>query len=141
SGPDTSPMAGRNLILLKSRVKLHLTWSKAHGTADKVGRLARTKFTLHTAVLPFDRERPGVADLVERPRDLFEVHAATPGRAEVPAAPRITEIQVTGQDARLAVERRDGVLDVHVVNPIRERANEFHRINTLPVQMAGVEIE
>jgi hypothetical protein len=53
----------------------------------------------------------------------------------------IAEVQVAGQNAALAVQRRDRILDMHVVDPVRERPNEFHRVHELPMQMAGIEIE
>ena len=64
-----------------------------------------------------------------------------PKRAEVPAAARIAEVQVAGQDAAAPVERDDGVLHVDVINPLREGADEFHRIDPLPEQVAGIEVE
>ena len=67
--------------------------------------------------------------------------AAASGRAEVPAAARIAEIQMAGQNAAAAVERDDRVLDVDVVNPVGERAHELDRIDPLPEQMAGIEVE
>ncbi len=41
----------------------------------------------------------------------------------------------------LPFKRRDGVLDVHMVDPIGERSDELDRINALPVQVAGIEVE
>ena len=71
-------------------------------------------------VFPLDRERAVVADGVQGPGDLLEVDLAAARRAEVPAAAGVAEVQVRAEDARLAVERPRGVLDVDVVDPVRE---------------------
>ena len=41
----------------------------------------------------------------------------------------------------LAVERPRGVLDVHVVDPVGEGPDELDRVDELPEQVAGVEVE
>ena len=92
-------------------------------------------------VFPLDRQRPVVVDLVERADDLLEVDAAAPRRAKLPAAARIAKLQMARQDAAAAVERHDRVLDVHVIDAIGKRANELDRIDPLPQQMAGIEVE
>ena len=45
------------------------------------------------------------------------------------------------KDAAAAVERHDRVLHVDVVDAVGERADELHRIDALPDQVAGVEVE
>src|SRR5262245_39861119 len=45
------------------------------------------------------------------------------------------------KDPRAAIERHTGILHVHVVDAIREEAYELRRIDTLPQQVAGIEIE
>ncbi len=40
-----------------------------------------------------------------------------------------------------AVERPGRVLDVHVIDPIRESPDELDRVDHLPEQVAGVEVE
>ncbi len=50
---------------------------------------------VHPAVFPFDRQRPLVADVVERDDDFLEVDVAVPDRAEVPEAARIGEVGMT----------------------------------------------
>src|SRR5690606_18612904 len=103
--------------------------------------LAGAMFAVHADVFPFDRERAVVADLVKRADDLLEIDAAATWRAEVPAAARVAEVEVAGQDAGAAVERDDRVLDVDVIDAIRKLADELDRINSLPQQMTGVEVE
>src|SRR4029077_17819971 len=63
------------------------------------------------------------------------------GRSEVPAPPRIAEIEMGAEDAGLAVERPRRVLAMHVIDAIRECADERDRIDHLPVQVAGIEVE
>ena len=46
-----------------------------------------------------------------------------------------------GQDARPAVERPGRVLDVHVIDPIRESPDELDGVDHLPEEVARVEVE
>ena len=78
---------------------------------------------------------------IQCPNDLFEVHAAAARRTKIPTAARIAKIEMAGQDARATVERHDRVFDVDVIDPVREGPQELDRINPLPQQMAGVEVE
>ena len=48
---------------------------------------------------------------------------------------------MAGQNPAAAVERDDRVLDVDVINPIGKGAQKLDRIDPLPEQMAGIEIE
>src|SRR5262245_13970300 len=68
------------------------------GTANERERLLRAVLAVHGRVLPLDGERPRVLDPVQRPDQCVEVHVATPGRDEVPAAGRFTELQVRAED-------------------------------------------
>src|SRR5262249_54901958 len=70
-----------------------------------------------------------------------EVDLAATWRTEVPAAAGGAEVQVRAENARAAIERPRRVLDVHVIDPVRERAQERHRVDELPEQMTGIEIE
>ena len=67
---------------------------EAHLLLDEPSRLGGAVFAIHAAVFPLDRERAVVADVVERPRDLLEVDLSAAGRAEVPAAAGIAEVEV-----------------------------------------------
>ena len=84
---------------------------------------------------------PGVAGVVQGADDFLKVHRAAARRAEVPTAARVAEVKVAGQNAGAAVEERDRIFHVHVIDAIREGANEFHRVDALPEQMAGIEVE
>ena len=70
------------------------------GAAHERERIRRPPVAVHPRVLPLDRERPGVADPVERPDHRLEVHVAVAGRDEVPAAPRLAEVEVPAEDRR-----------------------------------------
>src|SRR4029079_8745810 len=84
---------------------------------------------------------PVVLHFVESPNNLFEVHAPAPRRTEVPTPPRVAEVEVTAEDARPAVKRYERILDVHVINAVRELANKLDRVHTLPNEMARIEVE
>src|SRR6266487_2278870 len=50
------------------------------GAADKCERVLRAPLAVHARVLPIDRERPVVADPVERAEERLEVDVAVAGR-------------------------------------------------------------
>ena len=124
-------------------------------TRRRTGPLLATKSRLRTnwqaSLAPASRSMPTsshstdsgpcVADLVQRADDLLEIDAAAARRAEFPAAARIAKLQMAAQNAAAAVERDDRVLDVDVINAVGKRPQEFDRIDPLPEQMAGIEIE
>src|SRR5690606_11255327 len=56
-------------------------------------------------------------------------------------AARVAEVEMARQDAAAAVERDDRVLDVDVVDAVRELADELDGIDPLPNEMARIEIE
>jgi hypothetical protein len=72
-------------------------------------------------VLPLDRERALVADVVERDDDLLEVDVAAADAAEVPVAARVAERRVAAEHAGAAVAAAPPhVLHVHVVDAVGE---------------------
>jgi hypothetical protein len=79
--------------------------------------------------------------LIERTDDRLEVDPAATRGAEVPAAARIAEAEVACEDAGAAVEGGDRVLDVDVIDAIGEGAEKLDRIDPLPVEVAGIEVE
>ncbi len=84
---------------------------------------------------------PRVAGVVQGADDLLEIDAAAPHGAKIPAAARIAEVQMAGQDSALAVQPDDCILHVYVEDPLGELADEAGRVHSLPDQMAGIEIE
>src|SRR5690606_3782791 len=78
----------RAVLPIKRRVKRHVARREVE-LPQELARLAGAMLAFHAAVFPLNRQRAIVLDDVERPDDLFEVHAAATGRAEVPTATRI----------------------------------------------------
>ena len=56
-------------------------------------------FAVHAAVFPLDRQRTGVVHRVQCADNLLEVYPAPAERAKIPAAVRVAEVQVAGEDA------------------------------------------
>src|SRR5579871_3249680 len=88
----------RLLFTRKRRIKRYRRWRKI-GLADELDRFFRAVFPIHARIFPLNRERAVVADPVKDADDRFEVHVAAPNRDEVPAAPRITKVEVRSEDA------------------------------------------
>src|SRR5205823_14024143 len=109
--------------------------------AHELQCFSRSGLAIHPRVLPLDRKRPLVPGRVQGPDDLVEVDVAVAEGAEIPAAAGIAERQVRAEDAGAAVEADGAVLHVHVEDPLREVADEQVRLHSLPLQVAGIEIE
>ena len=58
---------------------------------------------------------------------------AVAGRAIIPAAPVVSGRQVAVEDPPFAVQGQHRVLDVNVIDPLGEAAQELDRIDPLPV--------
>src|SRR5438477_1865903 len=108
STPRAEHHGGRSLPFFKCRVERAAAGGEVL-LLDEGAGFAGAELTVHAAVFPFDGERALIADAVELADDLFEVNASAAGAAEIPPAARVAEIEVTGEDARAAVERDDGV--------------------------------
>src|SRR5690606_25459871 len=83
----------------------------------------------------------GVPDLVQLADDLLERDVAVTERDEVPPAPHVAVEQVTVEDAVAAVEVDVRVLQVHVVDAVTELVEEGDRVDALPLEVAGIEIQ
>src|SRR5208283_3154438 len=82
-------------------------------------------FSVHPAVLPFDRERAGVADVVQSDDDLLEVDVAVAERAEIPVPARVGEVRVTAKHADRAVAvSPPHILHVNMINAGGKPADE-----------------
>ena len=134
------PLHAAHSRLSEGRVELDVARREIE-VLDEPGCLGGSVLTVHATVFPFDRQGALVAGLVESPDDLLKIDAAAARRAEVPAPPWVAEVEVAGEDARPPVQGHDRVLDVHMVDPVGERADELDRAHSLPVEMAGVEVE
>src|SRR5213594_3458974 len=111
------------------------------GAPDERERVRRPPLPLHSRVLPLDRERPRIADPVEPAEERLEVDVAVPGRDEVPPARRLAEVQVRAEDALPAIERLPRVLDMDVVDPLRELLGERGGVEKLVREVARVEVD
>ena len=105
-------------------------------------------FAVHPAVFPFNGERAGVLDIVQRDDDLLEVDVAAAGGAEIPVAGRVGECGVAAEhaDGPVAVAP-PGVFHVDVEDAVlrdiraAERADELHVIHVLIAEVGRVEVE
>src|SRR3712207_6678327 len=108
---------------------------------DEGGRLPRPLNPVHAGVLPLHRERTVVAYAVQSPDYRLEIHTPAPDRSEVPAPAVVAECEVRGKDAALAVEGPERILDVDVVDTVREAVDELGWVDELPIEVAGIEVE
>src|SRR5690606_41051316 len=91
----------------------------------------------HTETLALHDALP----IFQRTEDLLERHAAAPRRDEVPPAPVIAEGQVRRQNPVPSVQDAHRLFDVDVIDAVRELVNELDRVQHLPVEVAGVEVD
>ena len=96
---------------------------------------------MHVGILPLDRQRPFIPHTVEGPDDAVEIDVATPHAPEVPTSTMITERQVGTEHTRDAVVIDRHILHVRVHDSVAEHIDELDRIDTLPEEVAGVEVE
>jgi hypothetical protein len=97
---------------------------------------------IHASVLPLDRERTTIADIVERNEDILELNVAVPDGPEIPIAPMIAEIGVTTKDANIAVAvPPPGVLHVGMVNAVFEVPQEFYVIHALVSEVRRIVVK
>src|SRR5690606_26994597 len=111
------------------------------GALDELHRFGCPRDPVHAGVFPLDRQRALVANVVERPEDALERHPTAPRRDEVPPASVVAEEEVRAEDAVAAVQQLDGLLDVDVVDAVGELVHEGRRVDELPVEVAGIEID
>ena len=98
--------------------------------------------TIHAAVLPFDRQRTVIADLVESSDDLLKVHGTAAQGTEVPRAARVAEVCVTSENAGFGWNRRGiGVLHVDVVDAVAELVDELHVVDVLVDEVGRIVVE
>ncbi len=68
----------RRTSIGEGRIELHVAGCEIE-LFDEIARFSSAEFALHATVFPFDRKRPLIADDVQCPDDLFEIHAAATG--------------------------------------------------------------
>src|SRR5690625_541404 len=96
---------------------------------------------IHSAIFPFERKRPDVTDNIERANNLLEIDIAAADRTKIPAASGVAKIQMRSQDSAPAIELMCDIFHVHVIDPVRKRADKFDRIDELPDEVARIEVE
>src|SRR5216683_6983543 len=111
------------------------------GSAHKSQRVRRTPIAVHARVFPFDRQRAVVSDSVQGADQRFEVHVAVARRDEGPTPIRLTEVDVRAEDRPASVEKLLRVLDVDVVDAIRELHHESRRVEELVREVAWIEVD
>src|SRR5216684_4846344 len=111
------------------------------GPANQCQCVGRTPVSVYARVLPFDRQRAVVSDSVQGADQRFEVNVAVARRDEGPTAIRLAEVDVRAEDRAVSVEKLLRVLDVDVVNAIRELHHERRRVEELVRKMARVEVD
>src|SRR5215204_1656616 len=97
--------------------------------------------TVHPRIFPLDAEGPLVADTVQRPDAVLQVHVTVARGDEVPTALGAAEVQVASQYAPAAVQPLAAVLDVEVVDPIGELLDERCGVEELVGEVARVEVD
>src|SRR5690606_39993647 len=63
---------------------------------------SRPVLAVHPRILPLDGQRPRVPDAVQRTYHPLEVDLAAAGRAEIPPAAAVAEIEMPAEDAAVA---------------------------------------
>src|SRR2546428_1631761 len=94
--PRAAPCVEKLVLTLHRRVERDLGRREVDA-AHELERLLRAVLAFHAGVLPLDRERARVPDPVQRAHERVEVDVAVAGRAEVPAALAVPEVEVRGE--------------------------------------------
>ncbi len=107
-----------------------------------MGECSRRAYeAVHAGVLPLHGDRPVVSDRTQHPEDVLPGDVTVPGGDEVPATPRVTPGQMGAQPPVASVQTLAGLLAVDVVDPVPEVVEEADRVEVLPDEVAGVEVE
>ena len=98
--------------------------------------------TIHADVLPFNRERTSVADIIERYDDVLELDVTVADRSKIPVTSVVAEVGVTPKDTRIPIAvTPPRVLHMRMVDTIGELTNELHVIDSLITQMRGIVVK
>ncbi len=97
---------------------------------------------IHPGILPFDRKRSVVANLVQCPQDSLKVNRASANRPEVPKAARIAEIKMPAEYARfLRLGSPGDIFHMDMEDARGELADKCNIVNTLVTKVAGIVVE
>src|SRR6266446_9276781 len=128
------------LPLLECGVERHAGRGEI-GPPHQSQRVRCAPVAVHARVLPFDRERGVVTDSVEGADERLEINVAVTWRHECPAPIRLAEVDVGAEDRPAPVEHLLRVLDVNVVDAIRELLYEGGRVQELVGEVARIEVD
>src|SRR3989344_5848353 len=128
-------------ILVKLRVEGNGTGWEIHPVHELAG-LASTVFAIHLSVLPLNRERAVIMDIVESTDDLSEIDTTVTQAAEIPRTARVAEADVSAEHTCFArMPRHVGILHVNVENLGGKLTDELHVVHVLVDQVAWVKVE
>ena len=97
---------------------------------------------IHARILPLDRKRTLIINVIQRTQNLLEIHTPMTERTEVPITAHITKLQMSAKHATHTGRRiPPHILHVRMENAIAEVIKEPHIVNTLIRQMTRVIIE
>jgi hypothetical protein len=136
------PDRERFSICRRRRRKAIGCWTREIQAADEGRGLGGAVHAVHADVLPLDRERAAVADVVEGDDDVLELDVAATGRAEIPEPAGVAEVGVAAEDAHRAVAvAPPHVLHVDVIDAVGELADEPDIIHALVAEVRGIVVE
>src|SRR6516164_25937 len=133
--------AHTSFLLFKRRVERRSARGKIIGLHISA-RLRCSMDSVHSGVLPFDRERATVSDVVQRDNDLFETDVAVANRTEIPVPAIIAKIGVAAKNANVAIAMAPpGIFHMSVIDPVSELAEKFHVAHALISKVGRIVVE
>src|SRR6516165_7985874 len=97
---------------------------------------------VHSGVLPLDRERAPVPDVVQRDDNLFETDVTVTNRTEIPIPAMIAKIGVAAKNANVAIAvAPPGIFHMSVIDPVLELAEKFHVAHALISKVGRIVVE
>ena len=109
--------------------------------ADELQGLRPSGESIHSGVFPLHRHRVLISDEVQHPEDALPGHVAVAGRDEIPSSAGVGPRQVGSESTVAPVELLARLLQVHVVDPVLEVPQESDRVEVLPHEVTGVEVQ
>src|SRR5262249_22273966 len=133
--------ARTSFLLFKRRVER----SSARGEIIGLHIPARLRCSIdpvHSDVLPLDRERTPVSDVVQRDDDLFEMDVAVANRTKIPVPAMMDKLGVTAKSANVAIAMAPpGIFHMSVIDPVLELAEKFHVAHALISKVGRIVVE
>ena len=98
--------------------------------------------SIHADILPLNRERTPVADIVECYNDVFELDVTVSDGSKIPVASVVAKVGVTAKDTHIPIAvSPPRILHMCMVDAIAELTNEFHVIDSLVTEMRGIVVK